>query len=177
MTCQTAEHNYYSLNQEIANCENKIAHLTELKTQSEASIVENQKSIDEIDKTLGQMDSHAADGVLQISHLQDKLTQTQGAFNTAKQQVSELTQKNSDLENRHKLAISQKNRLLINHEKVSKKYHELITKNANKEQNHDKERDEIKALTDKIARLMMIPSRYLMQKANSSNFCKMSYLH
>lgn len=150
---QTAEHNYYSLNQEIANCENKIAHLTELKTQSEASIVENQKSIDEIDKTLGQMDSHVADGVLQISHLQDKLTQTQGAFNTAKQQVSELTQKNSDLENRHKLAISQKNRLLINHEKVSKKYHELITKNANKEQNHDKERDEIKALTDKIAML------------------------
>mgnify|MGYP002655905683 CR=1 FL=1 len=150
---QTAEHNYYSLNQEIASCEDKIARLTELKTQSEASIVENQKSIDEIDKELGQISPDVTEGALKLTALQDELTQAQGAFNAAKQQVGELAQKKSELENTHKLATAQKNRLLISHERVTKKYQELINKHENKEQNHDKEQDEIKTLTSNIATL------------------------
>ncbi|UZA16197.1 AAA family ATPase [Moraxella bovis] len=150
---QTAEHNYYSLNQEIASCEDKIARLTELKAQSEASIVENQQSIDEIDKELGQISPDVTEGALKLTALQDELTQAQGAFNTAKQQVSKLTQKKNDLENTHKLATSQKNRLLTSHERVTKKYQELINKHENKEQNHDKEQDEIKSLTSHIVTL------------------------
>ncbi|MBE9578375.1 MULTISPECIES: AAA family ATPase [Moraxella] len=150
---QTAEHNYYSLNQEIASCEDKIARLTELKAQSEASIVENQKSIDEIDKELGQISPDVTERALKLTALQEELTQAQGAFNTAKQQVGELTQKKSDLENTHKLATAQKNRLLMSHERVTKKYQELINKHENKEQNHDKEQDEIKTLTSNIATL------------------------
>ncbi len=152
---QTAEHNYYSLSQEMAQCEDKITRLNQLKKDSLESIDDNQIAIDEVDRELSQINPDMADNATNLSVLQDKLNTVQQDFHVATHQFTQLTNKKQELDNVYKLAQAQRNRLLISQDKLKKKYEVLLAAHDGSQQHHDKEQAEITALTQRISMLTM----------------------
>ncbi|WFF38174.1 chromosome segregation protein SMC [Moraxella nasibovis] len=155
MAEQTAQHNFYTVNQELSQIDEKIARLNAIKTEAVANIKHATDELAEFDRQLVEMTPNLATLGEQLTAKKAELATMQGNWQGVREELNALqTQKNA-LENAQKLAESQKVRVLNNREKWIKKHNDLVLSGQSLGEANAEDEQELKRLSDEIATLTL----------------------
>lgn len=126
MAEQTAQHNFYKLNQELSQADDKIHRLNAIKDEAVQNINHAKQELAQIDGELVAIKPNLDRLGEQLTQKQQESNRMQGDWQNRRDELNVLqTQKNS-LENAQKLAKSQKARVLAHREKWIKKHNEWV---------------------------------------------------
>lgn len=125
MAEQAAQHNFYTLNSEISQNEEKITRLNTQKTQTAVDITQANADIADIDAKLVAITPSLEAMNADSAQAKAALDEAQAAWQRQRDEVGELGAQKNALENQQKLAATQLQRLKLSEEKWQKKSDEL----------------------------------------------------
>ncbi|MFB6348086.1 chromosome segregation protein SMC [Moraxella sp. ZJ142] len=125
MAEQTAQHNFFTVNGEIAQNEEKIARLSVQHADALANIEQSQAELVQISDELDAISPDVAQMQAKLDAAKQNQSDAQIAWQKQRDELHALTQEKNQLDNRQKLAQSQKQRVQINFDKWQKRSDEL----------------------------------------------------
>ncbi|TWV84680.1 AAA family ATPase [Moraxella sp. VT-16-12] len=126
MAEQTAEHNFYKINQELKQHDDRIEQLTTTKQQAKDDISHAQNSLSQIQVSLANISPNLAKLQDELATHQNQLTAHQTAYQQAGIQMKELTATHQQLESQKQLALAGQNRLNVAQQKWQTRHNELL---------------------------------------------------
>ena len=155
MAEQTAQHNFYTLNQELSQADDKIQRLTLIKTEALDGIAHATKELTKLNEERANIEPSLKTLGDQLTQKQAELNQLQGNWQSIRDDVNTLQAQKNTLENAQKLAESQKNRVLANREKWIKKHNELVLSFESIGKENSADTDELTRLAGEIKTLSL----------------------
>ncbi|MFL1733007.1 chromosome segregation protein SMC [Moraxella oculi] len=155
MAEQTAQHNFYTINQELSQIDEKITRLTAIKTEAANDIKHATDELEQINEELVSIKPSLSDLEKNLIAKKDELVIVQDHWQSMREELSALQAQKNTLENAQKLAESQKSRILSSREKWIKKHNDLVlsVQSLNMEDGADSEA--LKRLSDEIDMLKL----------------------
>ncbi|WP_155733560.1 AAA family ATPase, partial [Moraxella catarrhalis] len=127
MAEQTAQHNFYTVNSQITQNDEKIARLQAQHQEALTKINQAQDELLQINQSLDVITPKAEAMTHEITHAKQAQSEVQLTWQAHRDELSSLMQEKNNLENLKKLAQSQRQRLEIGLNKWQVRYDELIT--------------------------------------------------
>ncbi|RKM36546.1 chromosome segregation protein SMC [Moraxella catarrhalis] len=127
MAEQTAQHNFYTVNSQITQNDEKIARLQAQHQEALTKINQAQDELLQINQSLDVITPKAEAMTHEITHAKQAQSEVQLTWQSHRDELSSLMQEKNNLENLKKLAQSQRQRLEIGLNKWQVRYDELIT--------------------------------------------------
>lgn len=127
MAEQTAQHNFYTVNQELGQADEKIARLTAAQKQAGEDEAHATAELAKLTSTLSLLEPELSAAANELKTAQDKLSEHEKHWQGARSEVQNLQNQKNSLENAQKLAESQKQRVLNLREKWIAKHNALMT--------------------------------------------------
>ena len=127
MAEQTAQHNFYTVNSQITQNDEKIARLQAQHQDALTKINQAQDELLQINQSLDVITPKAEAMTHEITHAKQAQSEVQLTWQSHRDELSSLMQEKNNLENLKKLAQSQRQRLEIGLNKWQVRYDELIT--------------------------------------------------
>lgn len=155
MAEQTAQHNFYTLNQELSQADDKIQRLTLIKTEALDGIAHATKELTKLNEERANIEPSLKTLGDQLTQKQAELNQLQGNWQSIRDDVNTLQAQKNTLENAQKLAESQKSRVLANREKWIKKHNELVLSFESIGKENSADTDELTRLAGEIKTLSL----------------------
>lgn len=126
MAEQTAQHNFYTVNSQITQNDEKIARLQAQHQEALTKINQAQDELLQINQSLDVITPKAEAMTHEITHAKQAQSEVQLTWQSHRDELSSLMQEKNNLENLKKLAQSQRQRLEIGLNKWQVRYDELI---------------------------------------------------
>ncbi|NSM10737.1 chromosome segregation protein SMC [Moraxella bovoculi] len=155
MAEQTAQHNFYTLNQELSQADDKIQRLTLIKTEAQDGIEHAKKELTKLNEERASIEPSLKVLGDQLTQKQAELKQLQSNWQSIRDDVNTLQAQKNILENAQKLAESQKSRVLANREKWIKKHNELVLSFESIGKENSADADELNRLAGEIKTLSL----------------------
>ncbi|MDO4441278.1 MAG: chromosome segregation protein SMC [Moraxella sp.] len=155
MAEQTAQHNFYTVNQELAQADDKILRLNAIRAEAHDSIAHATAELDGINQELIQIEPSLKELGDKLSTKQKELQANQGSYQSVRDELDALQAQKNTLDNAKKLAESQKERVLANREKWIKKHNELILNAQGLGEQDSTDTEELARLTDELSALTL----------------------
>ncbi|UNU73822.1 chromosome segregation protein SMC [Moraxella nasovis] len=149
MAEQTAQHNFYTMSQELSQVDEKQARLIATQKDAQESMTHAKADIDKIDAELISITPLLADESDKLKSVQESQNQAQDAWQKARQDLTALQEQKNSLQNAKKLAETQKSRTLSLREKWIKKHNDLSL-SATEFSDDTKDNDRLIRLTEQI---------------------------
>ena len=126
MAEQTAQHNFYTVNSQITQNDEKIARLQAQHQEALTKINQAQDELLQINQSLDVITPKVEAMTHEITHAKQAQSEVQLTWQAHRDELSSLMQEKNNLENLKKLAQSQRQRLQIGLNKWQVRYDELI---------------------------------------------------
>ena len=126
MAEQTAQHNFYTVNSQITQNDEKIARLQAQHQEALTKINQAQDELLQINQSLDVITPKVEAMTHEITHAKQAQSEVQLTWQAHRDELSSLMQEKNNLENLKKLAQSQRQRLEIGLNKWQVRYDELI---------------------------------------------------
>lgn len=138
MAEQTAQHNFYTINSQINQNEEKITRLSQQQAEALNSIQHSQEELAQIQKELTVVTPQVTALSDQLDTAKESLAQAQDIWQKRRDELTDLDLQKNQLQNQQKLAQSQIERLQLNQLKWQKKQEQLqLSMQALQEQGDD----------------------------------------
>ncbi|MFA9486585.1 MULTISPECIES: chromosome segregation protein SMC [unclassified Moraxella] len=155
MAEQTAQHTFYTVNQELSQSEEKILRLNAIKAEAHDNIAHATAELDKINQELSQIEPSLNTLSQKLNAKQHELQTNQVGWQSVRDELDALQTQKNTLENAKKLAESQKNRVLANREKWIKKHNELILSSQGIAEQDINDTQELARLTEELSQLAL----------------------
>ncbi|WP_066800625.1 AAA family ATPase [Moraxella oblonga] len=126
MAEQTAEHNFYKVNQELSQSDDKLNRLLQAQKDAQMSIQTAQVELDQISQALTNTAPELGEVQTVLANYQNELAGVQHTWQNARADVDKLTTTRQALDTQKQLALSGKQRLAIALQKWQKRQDDLL---------------------------------------------------
>ncbi|WP_323843190.1 chromosome segregation protein SMC [Moraxella sp. Pampa] len=155
MAEQTAQHNFYTVSQELGQSDEKLHRLNTIKSEANDDIRHSTDELAKIDDELNQITPNLTMLSENLATKKSQLSAIQDNWQGVRDEVNALQAQKNTLENAQKLAESQKLRVLNAREKWMKRHNELVISGQSLAQENTTDNDELKRLSDEINTLKL----------------------
>ncbi|MDO4450623.1 MAG: chromosome segregation protein SMC [Moraxella sp.] len=127
MAEQTAEHNFYKVNQELSQSDDKLNRLLQAQKDARTSMETAQRELDQIAQTLTDTAPELSEVQTVLTTHQSELASVQHTWQNARADVDKLTTTRQALDTQKQLALSGKQRLVASLQKWQKRQDDLLS--------------------------------------------------